>query len=494
MRTFEILLLIVNLGLLIICTLWPSRHPLRLRAAAAGITALLSMIQMVAEGFRWQMIPVYAASVLLGLSALDLILSKHKRSRQPRPGPRFGIRWLRTCVTVLLLVMYTGVSVALPSLLPVFAFATPSGPHGVGTTSLILVDERRDEPHTEDPSDHRRLALQIWYPASVEERPHDKRADYIEHLPVILEGLEQAISIPPFLMSQLRYVKTHAYWEAEVALDQERYPVLLFSHGLTGFRNQNTFQVEDLASRGYIVVGIDHPYDAAAVVFPDHTAMLKLDNLSGFEAYEAKNRLWVEDIKFVLDYLERVSPAEEEHFLSGRMDMDKVGMFGHSFGGATAAQMLMEDPRIKASLNMDGALYGQPIPEEGFDRPYMQMNADTSIDYENFVQSLDEAIEASGSSREEYEAFWAEMTSRRNHAASGDSAYSIVLAKADHMSFTDFYLFSPLLALNSTSPRQLHHSVNEVTAAFFDQYVKGEDGISIERTIDSLHGITAEQR
>lgn len=489
MRTFEVILLIVNLGLFVFCLLLPGRHPLKLRSAAAGVTALLSIVQMVTQGFRWQMIPVYGVSVLLGLSVLLLLFTKKNRSSDQPARSRSGKQWLRTSIMVLVLMIYIGVSVALPSLLPVFSFATPSGPYGVGTTTMILVDESRDEPATEDTSDRRKLAMQIWYPASIEERSNQKPAAYIEHLPIVLEGLKQAISIPPSLLSQLQYVQTHSYPEAAIAPGQERYPVLLFSHGLTGFRNQNTFQVEELASRGYIVVGIDHPYDAAAVVFPDHTAMLKLENLSGFEAYEDKSRLWVEDTKFVLDYLETVSPAEEDHFLSGRIDMDKVGVFGHSFGGATAAQMLMEDPRVKAALNMDGALYGQPIPEEGFDRPYMQMSAEKSIDSQIFEQSLDQAVEASGRSREEYEAFRAETISRWDHATSGDNAYFLVFDKADHMSFTDFYLFSPLLALNSTSPRQLQQSVNELTAAFFDKYVKGDPSLSIEQTAEKLNGV-----
>jgi predicted dienelactone hydrolase len=54
-----------------------------------------------------------------------------------------------------------------------------------------------------------------------------------------------------------------------VSPEKSNYPVLIFSHGLTGFRNQNTFEVEELASHGYIIVGIDHTYDAAATIFTD---------------------------------------------------------------------------------------------------------------------------------------------------------------------------------------------------------------------------------
>ncbi|GIO43150.1 hypothetical protein J41TS4_29080 [Paenibacillus apis] len=134
----------------------------------------------------------------------------------------------------------------------------------------------------------------------------------------------------------------------------------------------------------------------------------------GFADYEKKSRLWVEDTRFVLDSLEAASspiPA----WLAEKIDMNRAGVFGHSFGGATAAQMLVEDSRIKAALNMDGILYGQSIPENGFDLPYMQMNAKQSIDYEWFEQSLDQTIASSGRTRAHYEQFWAESDSRRQH-------------------------------------------------------------------------------
>ena len=162
------------------------------------------------------------------------------------------------------------------------------------------------------------------------------------------------------------------------------------------------------------MVGIDHPYDAAAVIYPDQsTALLKLEGLSGFEDYKAKTRYWVEDTQFVLDHIEAISSSAQSGILSGKVDMNRIGVFGHSFGGATAAQMLMKDSRIQAALNMDGVLYGEPISDHGFNKPYMQMNAVQSIDYEWFAQSLDQAVEASDHDRDHYERFWAESQERR---------------------------------------------------------------------------------
>lgn len=492
MRIYETALWIMNLALIIGCVTFLGKHKrsLHLSFWAAALSGGLSLIQMITEGYRWQMIPAYAGCLIVGgLALYHLRQSTHSKDHPSvQPAKHFsGMTAIKRWITALLLLVYIGVSAALPSLLPVFSFAKLQGPYPVGTTTMVLKDERREEPATDDPADRRKLMIQIWYPASP--GTGTGPSPYIEHLPVVLEGLRQAISIPPLLLGQLKYVQPHSTQDAELSTDQDRYPVLLFSHGLTGFRNQNTFQVEELASRGYVVVGIDHAYDAAAVVYPDHTAMLKLENLSGFDAYEKKSRLWVEDAKFVLDQIELLNESDHKGILSDRLDMDKVGMFGHSFGGATAAQMLLADNRVKAALNMDGTLYGQPVPEGGYGKPYMQMNAELSIDRLAFERSLDQAIESSGRSREDYEQFWAESADRRQRAGAGE-AYSVVFAHANHMSFTDFYLFSPLLPPTGAAPRQMHRSINELSSAFFDRYVKGDSNVSLEKVADGLPHVT----
>jgi hypothetical protein len=84
----------------------------------------------------------------------------------------------------------------------------------------------------------------------------------------LARGLGRLFRLPGFTFGHLRYVTTDAVESAPVAADRSSYPVLLFLHGFNGFRQMNTFQVEDLVSHGYIVAAIDQPYAAAAVVFP----------------------------------------------------------------------------------------------------------------------------------------------------------------------------------------------------------------------------------
>ncbi|MFO1443928.1 alpha/beta fold hydrolase [Bacillus sp. Bva_UNVM-123] len=177
---------------------------------------------------------------------------------------------------------------------------------------------------------------------------------FISHVDEIAEGLEKAFSIPAFTFKHLGLVKTHAIADATLSDEENTYPVLLFSHGLTGFRNQNTFEVEELASHGYIVVGIDHAYNAVATVYPDgRTAYLKSPNLTESE-WDDHIQLWMVDVDFVLNQIEKLNQEDEKGLSTRHLNTSRIGMFGHSYGGATATQMLAKDARIKAAINMYG--------------------------------------------------------------------------------------------------------------------------------------------
>ena len=109
------------------------------------------------------------------------------------------------------------------------------------------------------------------------------------------------MSIPAFAFHHLGLMKSNAFMEAQLSDSEERYPVLLFSHGLSGFRNQNTFEVEELASQGYIVVGMIIPMMPQPTVFPDgRTAFVQSINLTDFAERDCHIKLWKEDVVLYL--------------------------------------------------------------------------------------------------------------------------------------------------------------------------------------------------
>ncbi|WP_068614041.1 alpha/beta hydrolase family protein [Paenibacillus tuaregi] len=461
---FVLILLVVGLSFMFI---WRPRLIRSLRMYAAPLLGAAGIVQVTVEGCRWQMIPAYVGAVVLAACILWGKPEGTKRSR------RIGAASLGS----VLFLIYAALMTALPVLLPVFTFEKPTGSYPVGTTVYHWVDSQRADEYSSDPKARRELMVQIWYPASP--NTAGPTEPYSRHVGAVTKGLENALSFPAWTLSHLGLVKTHAYDDAVLSNAEKRYPVLIFSHGMTGFRNQNTFQVEELVSHGYIVVGIDHAYDAAATVYPDgREVLLKPNNLTGFDQLDGHMPLWTGDVSFVLDQLELLNKKDTSGRFTGRLDLGRIGMFGHSFGGATAAQMLMKDSRIQAALNMDGTLYGEPMPETGLGKPYLQMSGAKSIDRAVFESSLDQAVAKSGRSRESYENSWNETVKRRTNALKG-GGYSMTIPHTSHMSYTDFHLFSPLLQEKGEKPREVHHIVNEVSLAFFDRYVKGSSAISM---------------
>ncbi|MGQ3541757.1 alpha/beta hydrolase family protein [Bacillus cereus] len=444
MNFWEVVLIVVNFSLLS-WILLIGRETKKWSKLATLIAVVMVTVQLLAEGFRWQMIPAYVSPVILILCYLLTGQKKGFRSS--------GIFMVKTS----LLCIYLFVAVALPLLMPVFSFEEPTGPHRIGTKLYHWVDHQRNEPYSKNPNNWRELMVQIWYPAA--EKSKGDPEPYIRNINELSKGLEKTLSIPAFAFSHMELVKSHSFMDLQLSDSENHYPILLFSHGFNGFRNQNTFQVEELASQGYIVLSIDHTFDAAATVFPGgRTAYVQPINLT--DEGDSHIKLWEEDVSFVLNQIEKLNENDETGFFTGRLDTSRIGMFGHSYGGATAAQILAKDSRVKAAINMDGTLYGEILPESGIGKPFLLMNAEEPDEADPF-----------------------EVRERYGRGLAG-GGMSMVIPHTDHTSFTDLHLFSPLLQSPGENPKEVHRIINELSLAFFDQYVKQkDDGSTLKRLI-----------
>ncbi|WP_152393314.1 alpha/beta hydrolase family protein [Paenibacillus guangzhouensis] len=443
MRFWEIGFIIVNFVLLA-WILFTETGRKRWSIIAMTVAYCLLIVQLTVEGYRWQMIPAYFSPVILTVCFLLKIRKINVRN------------WLQITVKTLLLCIYLSVAVALPTIMPMFSLPKPNGPFMVGTTLFYWVDHQREQPYTKDPRDRRELMVQIYYPAGDE--GEGNREPYLRNAREVGKGLEGDLSIPAFTFSHLDSVKTNAFTEARISNAEKQYPVLLFSHGFNGFRNQNTFEVEELASQGYIVICIDHAYNAAATVYPDgRTAYFQSTNITGFSDGDRHIQLWKDDVAFVLDQVEKLNRGGLDDRFKGKIDTSRIGMFGHSYGGATAAQMLAEDSRINAAIDMDGTLYGAKIKESGIGKPFLLMSAEMSED--------------------DSDEFSIEEKHRKKCALAG-GGMSLIIPNTDHTSFSDFHLMSPLLRSPGEDPRYVHRIINEFSLAFFDLYVKQGGNIS----------------
>ncbi len=466
MRMWEIVLICVNSGMLYWAVV-ANKKGAKGTFIPLGIALLLVIAQIAAEGGRWEMIPAYLTPLLL---AAYFFIGKRKEIGRSR---------VAVTVQAVLLTLYLTVSVAAPALLPVFSFEKPSGPYAVGTTVYHWADEQRREPYSDNPADLRELMAQVWYPAS--EGGGERRSPYLLNASKMTAAISsKMMGLPAFALSRLGLVKTHSLVDAKLSDAESRYPVLIFSHGMNGYRNQNMYQMEELASHGYIVVAADYAYEAAASVYPDgRVALSKISSsLTSNAQYEEHIPLWTTDATFVLDQVEKLNRNDETGRFTGKIDLDRIGMLGHSFGGAVTVQMLKKDPRVKAALSMDGGFYGPPVSEKGFGKPFLMMYSDEI--YSMVMTSYDDvAKRMNGASREAFEAPREEYKYKSRNALAG-GGLSLLIPGSKHASYSDLALFSPLLGLSGPDPRRDHRIVNEFSVAFFDRYLKGKKDSSLE--------------
>lgn len=262
------------------------------------------------------------------------------------------------------------------------ALPTPTGSFAVGRAIYDWIDDATLDLLAPVPGAKRELLVWIWYPAAAGQSiPTD---DYV---PAQMRAAAGPSGGPLRLLTRdLSKVQAHDIRNSEVSPQQRLYPVVIMRAGASlEVWNYSTL-AEDLASHGYIVVGFDAPYRTLSVVFPDGRVMRRIPEnnpelcleRAGQERDSCANRLlttWTADTAFVLDRLEQLNASAAAGRFAGRLDMTRVGVFGHSFGGAAALQFCHEDPRCKAGVDVDGAPLGGVV-REGLHQPFMFILSD----------------------------------------------------------------------------------------------------------------------
>jgi predicted dienelactone hydrolase len=465
MRLLEILLVVANLVALIVLAV-----PLRGRARWAPYFALLPLlvagVQVLVEGPRWQMVPAY---VLSGLFLVALLFWPRRRRSGYEPGRRSLARRIAVGLGFGALGLLVLVAVLLPAILPVFHFPAPTGRYGIGTVIYHWVDHSRPEIFTPTPTDHRELMAQVWYPA--EKNQTIERDPYVHDVDFSTTARKLG-HLPPFLFDHWKYVVTNAQPSVAMADKGTRFPVLIFSPGRGGYRSVNTFQVEELVSHGYVVVGIDQPYSVADVAFPDgrHVTLdqrvvdFRSDGQDGpFKL--AVDQVLGQDAVFALNQAATLDRSDPHGILTGRLDLDHVGVFGSSLGGITVAEACRMDTRFRACLGLDQAMPAAVV-RSGLRQPTMWIvRAGTSDRTDEGWKPL-ATKELNTSVRSVYDRL------------PGDG-YLVSIPNMFHSDITDLpnLIVQPLAGwAGLTGPgdwHQTHAAINAYSLAFFDKYLKG---------------------
>ena len=336
----------------------------------------------------------------------------------------------------------------------------PTGPYPVGATSLWLTDASRPDPWLAG-ADARELMVSLWYPAA----PSDgRRAQYMTPAESGLLLADGGITrVPPDTLSTVR---TNAVSDAPPAGegpgDDHSLPLVVLSPGFTHPRSALTALAEDLASHGYVVAGVDHTYESPGTAFPDGrvtTCLARESPRRGRMDKVAAGR--AADVSFVLSELTGAHPAWPH---AGLIDPSRIGMAGHSIGGAAAIAALLADPRIRAGIDMDGSTVA-PIPGHGLSRPFLFLGKES-----NYTPGSGIIVSPDGKHRKGSVLTW----QRDWEFLTGWKRW-LVVAGAVHASFTDLGLLADQIGIDIDASLPGARGLEITRAyvrAFFDQHLR----------------------
>lgn len=396
-----------------------------MRISAFALFSLLLIAGVYWWGFRWMGLFILLA--ILAISSLVHFVRKPKAEKEFKAsGAVF------TCINSCIMLIFW----ILPGILfPQFKPVAITGPYTVKTSSVTLVDTSRSDAFSET-GENRRLTVQFWYP--------------------------------------------------DDAKSLETYPLAVFSHGSFGYRGSNLSTFEDLASNGYVVCSIDHSYHAFFAKHTDgSTTLVNMDFLNDavnitngdydekttFDKTHAWLDLRTEDMDFVLDMILNNNNGEIPESIYSLINKEKIGLFGHSLGGATAAQLGRDREDIDSVIVIDGTMIGEEIGyengkpvlnEEPYPIPLLNLYNDSHYSDANLEGTAYNNLSASSKAYE---------------------AYDVVIRTSGHLNFTDLPLFSPVLAgmlgTGDVDSRYCIETMNQLVRDFFNSTLKDSGSLNL---------------
>jgi len=356
----------------------------------------------------------------------------------------------------------------------------PTGRHPIGTTELHLVDPGRPDPWVDGRP--RELMVSLWYPTSAP--AGGPLAPYLPPGAARHFG-ERNDPLLGLTAGQVDWtgITTHARAGVPVRHRPGGYPVVLFSPGGGEPRAGGTMLVEELASQGYVVVTVDHTYETPELEFPG--GRVETQRLPDIDPTERLHRMLetrVGDTRFVLDQLQVLAAGDNPDAgrrplprgIGAGLDLSRIGMFGHSAGGFTAAETMLVDRRVDAGADLDGSMaysfsagdFGD-VASAGLDRPFLLMGAGTSGGAPHTHQHAPD-----------WAMFWANSTGWK---------LDLYVAEGEHFSFTDHLAMLPQLGaafglppevvagtIGTVDPVRFGRSLRAYLTAYFDQHLRGQ--------------------
>jgi len=449
MKSFEIITILLTAGSLLSLFFYRSKGPFLYLLFLAAIAAI---VQYFSDGLRWQMLATIYILPAMFITYKYKIVNRFT-------GTILGAWFL--------------ISAFIPWAVPVFTMPAPEGDFSIGSETFHWVDSSRLEWFTdENDNDVREIMVQAWYPS--ENSDSIGTNSYMDFMNLRSKTLASAGKIPAFLPSHLNMISTNTRNDVACSNKLEKYPVLIFSHGITGSRHLHQILFEHLASKGYIVFALDHSFDANLTIFPDGKIADYRSEITGHPdsvlIREKQINTRAFDVGFIIDQIREIETGMIDSKLSGRLDLDRVALGGHSYGGATAILASHNHEIVKACVVLDGWI--SPIPDkvisEGINVPFLFMGRPSwhDSDYPGNYERLADLI-----------------------THSSNEKYDLRINQTLHLDYTDIPLMSPLVKhvmdVGDLKPSTTLSLINDLVLEFLEVHLLERDYKGFKQALDN---------
>jgi len=328
----------------------------------------------------------------------------------------------------------------------VFDYPDFAGKFAVASHSMVISDLSRIEPFDKNSIENRKLQIRFYYPA----KAFNKDQPAPTRLPVISKDTWEYLVGPHERAGKMlrfdnyRTAKWNISLNSQVAESQPSYPVLIFSHGYGYSAESYSALSAELASKGYIVVSINHTYGANYSDFGNNDLVwaepLPSDEIGAYLP------IWSDDQIFVINQLSLINGDTNSLFYN-KLDLVNLGVFGHSYGGAAAYLTASRDPQVKAVIDIDGTIF----------------------DFKNHYIAQPFAFILSKDHRPKFD-----------YTNAGNDAYEITLTSFTHVSFTDHPLWwqwdhdDEDLGLGQIDAHRAVELTTEIVSDFFAKYITSQ--------------------